>query len=195
MHRPVDLQSGEIDVDRLRNGVGQAKHLDRVLDDVDGAAALHARRLVGVLDVDRDAHADAGAFAEAEKIDVDRNVAHRIELIIAGNDPVARAVDLELVDRGEEMPGKDVLPQLLEIERDRQRGCSVAVDHAGHAAFAPHRPGRSRSGPRPRRRLERLDFRHGVDPRRSWPMAMQTAANAAVAAAGRNGTVPRSGSL
>src|SRR5262249_46717036 len=48
MLRVIDLETRDIDVDRFRDVLGRANHLDRVGDGVDGAAALDARRLVRV---------------------------------------------------------------------------------------------------------------------------------------------------
>ena len=45
---------GDVDVDRFRNVVGRAHHLDGMGDDVDRAAALDAGRLLGVEHVHRD---------------------------------------------------------------------------------------------------------------------------------------------
>src|SRR6185437_6790230 len=58
----IDVEFGNIDVDRFRNGVGRAQHVDGVGDDVDRAAALDAGRLIGVEHVDGDLDANGGAF-------------------------------------------------------------------------------------------------------------------------------------
>jgi hypothetical protein len=162
--RIVDLETRNVDVDRFRDVLGRAHHLDRVGDDVDRAAALHAGRLVGVHDVDGDADADFRAVAEPHEIHVHRQVLHRVELEIARNHPVLGAVDVELVDGGEEPARIDALLELGVIDRDRDRGLVVAVDHAGDAAGATLGTGGPLAGPRARRRLELLDGRHDANP-------------------------------
>src|SRR5829696_9016571 len=160
MQRVGDLEAGHVDVDRGRNRLGRAAHLDRVRHDVDGAAALDARRLVGVDDVDRDLDANLRAFAEPEKIHMDRRVANRIELVVARDHAVLDALDLEIVQGGEEVSRIDALPDVGAIERDRQRRFAVTIDHARHAAGTTLRPGGPLAGLRTRRRFEFLDGRH-----------------------------------
>src|SRR5262249_54111300 len=152
------------DVDRFRNGVGGAHDLDGVGNDVDGATAFHARRLLGVHDVNGDAHANLRPFPEPQEIDVDRQILDRIELEIAWNHAMLGAVHIELVDRGEEAPGTDPLLELGMIDRDGEGGLVVAVDHARHAAVATHGPGGPLAGLRARYRLHFLDVRHWFIP-------------------------------
>src|SRR4029077_16917294 len=92
----VDLELADIDVDAGRDGVGPAAHLDGVGDDADRAAAFDARRLVGIPDVDRNIDADRGALAEPHEVHMQRQVAHGIELEVAGNDAMLHAVDLDV---------------------------------------------------------------------------------------------------
>src|SRR5205085_6296394 len=110
--RVVDLEAGNVDVERFRNVVGGTLHFDGVGDDVDGAAALDPRRLLRIDHVDRDAHADARTLAEAKEIDVHRQILHRIELVIARDYALLAAVEIELVDRGEEAAGIDALLEI-----------------------------------------------------------------------------------
>ena len=158
--RVADLETRDVDVDRFRDRVRRAHHLDVVGDDVDGAAALHAGRLVDVHHVHRDAHADRRTLAEAEEVDMDRIVAHRVDLEVARNGAVLLAVDLDVADADEEAARMDAVLELVEIERDRDRGLVVAVDHARHAAFTTHGPGGPLACPRTRRRLQFIDGRH-----------------------------------
>src|SRR4029079_12055217 len=102
--RVVDLQPGNIDIDRFRNGLGRADHVDRVIDDVDGAAALDARRLIGVEHVDRYLHANFCAFGNPHEVDMHGQVVDRVELEVARNDAVLRPIDIEIVERGEKAP-------------------------------------------------------------------------------------------
>ena len=122
--------------------VRRAAHFDRVGHDVDRAAALHAGRLLGADDVDRNRDADERAFAEPHEIDMDRDVPDRIELEVARDHAVLRAVDLEVVKRGQEVARVDSLAQLLVIERDGERGFVVAVDHVRARGPRDALPGR-----------------------------------------------------
>ena len=87
-------------------------------------------------------------------------VAHGIELEVARDHPVLGAVDLDVVDGGQEPAGKDALAQFGIVERDGERRLVAAVDDAGHAARATFGPGGPLAGPRTRRRLDFLDGRH-----------------------------------
>ena len=98
---------------------GLHMHVDGVGDDVDGAAALHARRLVGIDRMHRNGDADHRALAEPHEVDMQRVVAHRIELEVARDHAVLLAVELEVVDRGQEPAGIDPLPQFGVVERNR----------------------------------------------------------------------------
>ena len=102
------------------------------------------------------------ALAEPQEIHVQRQVAHRIELEIARNDAVLGAVDLDVVNGGQEVPGIDALAQLVMVERDGQRRLVVAIDDAGHAAGATLGPGGPLAAPRTRHRLDLLDGRHDL---------------------------------
>ena len=121
-----------------------------------------AWRLLGVHDVDRNAHPDLHAFAQPQEVHVHREILHRVELEIARNDPMLGAVDVEVVHRGEEVSGIDALLELGMVDRDVERGLAVAVDHARYAAGAALRPGGPFAGPRARRRLHLFDGRHGA---------------------------------
>ena len=160
----VDLQPADIDIDRFRDGIGRAHHLDRVGDDVDGAAALHAGRLIGMHHVHRDAHADLGAFGEPQEIHMHRQIAHRIELEVARDNPVLGALDVEIVDRGEEAARIDAVLELIMVDRDGERGLVVAVDDAGHAPGPTLGPRGPLAGLRTRGRLQISDSRHDTMP-------------------------------
>jgi hypothetical protein len=91
---------------------------------------------------------------------VQRIVAHRIELEVARDNPVLLAVELEVVDRGQEPPSVDLLPQIGIVERNGDRGLGIAVDNAWYLASATLRPGGPLACLRTRRRLDFLDGRH-----------------------------------
>ncbi len=160
MLRVIDLEAGHVDVERLGNGVRRTAHVERMGDDVDGTAALDSRRLVGIDDVDRDAHPDRRALSEAHEIDMDRQVTHGIELEVARDHPVLLAVDLDVVDAGQEPAGEDALAQFGIVEGDGERRLVATVDDAGHAALATNGPGGPLAGPWAHRRLDVLGGRH-----------------------------------
>src|SRR3546814_6686184 len=102
VHAVADLQAGQIDLDVLRNGVSPAGQLDLVAHDVEHAAALDAGALILVDEVHRHLDVDAGGGGDAQKIDVDRLVAHRIELHVARQHALGLAVHLPVEKGGKE---------------------------------------------------------------------------------------------
>ena len=156
----ADVELGNIDVDRFRNGVGRAHHLDGVGDDIDRAAALDAGRGLGAEHVHRNFHADGGAFRHAQEVDVHRQVLDGVELEVARDDAVLLAVDVELVERGEEAPGIDALAQLIVLDQHHHRGLVLAVDNARHVAGVTCCPCGPLAGFRARRRFHLLHGCH-----------------------------------
>src|SRR5258705_1748354 len=100
MQRVADFQTADVGVDILRNVIDRTFQVDGVGDDVDGAAALHARRAFRVQDMKGKADADVAAFAERHEIDMKRKIAHWIKLEVAGNHPWLFALEIEVVNRG-----------------------------------------------------------------------------------------------
>src|SRR5580658_4562703 len=189
----VDLELADIDVDAGWNGVGAAAHLNGVSDDADRTAAFDAGRLVGVSDMDRNVDADGGALAESHEIHMQRQVAHGIELEVAGNHAMLHAVDLDVMNGRQKTPGIDAVVQIGIVERDRQRRLAVAIDDSGNAAGTTFCPGGPLAGPRTRRRLDQIDGRHDgypclklcsirENPRRASRGAVAAAAAALIAA-------------
>jgi hypothetical protein len=85
-------------------------------DDVDGAAAFDAWRQVGILDVYRNMHADQRAFGQPHEIDMQRDIFHRLQLVVARNHAVFLAIDVNVIERGEEAPGINLGAKLDVIE-------------------------------------------------------------------------------
>ncbi len=160
MLRVVDLELTDVDLDRKRNGFRLHDHRDGVGDDVDGAAALHARCLVGVDDVDRDAHADRRACAEAHEVHMDGIVTDGVELEVARDHAMLHAFDFDVEQRGEEAAGVNLLPDLRVIDRDGDRGLSIPVDHSRNSSSATLRTGGPLACLRARRRLNFSDGGH-----------------------------------
>src|SRR5271170_67698 len=103
----IDVKAADVDVDGRWNGVGAAAHLDGMRDDRNGAAAFDARRLLGVLHMDRNVDADRRALAEPHEVNMQRKIANGIELEVARNDAMLHAVDLNVMNSRQEMPGID----------------------------------------------------------------------------------------
>ena len=76
-----------------------------------------------------------------------RKIAHGIELKVARNDAMLFAVNLDIMNGGQKMPGVDALLQIAVIERDRQRRLAIAIDDSRYPAGATFCPG----GPLPAR--------------------------------------------
>ena len=113
-----------------------------------------------VHDVQGNADADGGAFAEPHEIDMDREVAHRIEMEVARNHAVLLALEIDVVNRGQEPAGQDALAQFGIVDRDGDGGLVVAIDHSGHSPGATLCPGGPLAALRTCGRLQFLDGRH-----------------------------------
>ena len=72
---------------------------------------------------------------DAEEVDMDRLVAHRVELEVAGDRPDLLAGDVDRGDRGEEAAAMELEEQLAVGKVDRQRGLLAAIDHGGNQAL------------------------------------------------------------
>src|SRR5690606_23972242 len=133
----ADVAAGEVDHELLGDVVDRAGHLDLVADDVQHAAALEPRTVLLVDEPHGDPQRQRGTLRDAEKIDVYREVANRIELDVAGNDARLLAADVDHVERRQEASALQVPQQRLPRKRDRLRRLAVAVDDTGHEALAP----------------------------------------------------------
>ena len=87
------------------------------------------------------ADADGGAFAEPHEVDMEREVAHRIEMEVARNHAVLLALEIDVVNRGQEPAGQDALAQFGIVDRDGDGGLVVAIDHSGNSPGATLCPG------------------------------------------------------
>ena len=162
MQRVADFQPADIGLDVLRNVVDRAFEVDVVGDDVDGAAALHARRGIAVHHMQGNADADGGAFAEPHEVDMQREVAHRIEMEVARNHAVLLALEIDVVNRGQEPAGQNALAQFGIVDRDGHGGLVVTIDHSGNSPGATLCPGGPLAALRTRGRLQFTDGRHRV---------------------------------
>ena len=126
--------------------------------------------------MNRHVDADQRAFGEPHEVDVDRDILHRIELIVARDHPVLLAVDLDVVQRRQEVAGIDFVADVDVIDSDGERGFVGSVDHGRGTALATNCPGGPLAGLRAQRRL---DFLHGGHALKSYELqsdCMKTAA-------------------
>ncbi len=70
----ADILAGEIDGDEFRDRVGRAVQLDFVTHDVQHAAALDTGRLLFIDEVDRNIDVHFRVLADAQEIDMHREV-------------------------------------------------------------------------------------------------------------------------
>ena len=84
VERIADVEAGEADLDLLGNLGRVADQLELVADRVEHAAALEARRLLLVDEVDRHRDGDLGVLGDAQEIDMQRPVGDRVELDVLG---------------------------------------------------------------------------------------------------------------
>src|SRR6185437_16520244 len=98
MQGVADLEPADIGFDILGDVVDRTFEVDRMGDDVDGAAALDAGRSVRAHHMQGDADTNGGALAEPHEIDMDREVAYGIKVEVAGDHAVSLAVKLNVID-------------------------------------------------------------------------------------------------
>ena len=97
--------------------------LDLVAHDVQHAAALDAGRLVLVDEVHRHVDIDFGVLADAQEIDMHREVADRIELVVLGQDLDLLAADIDRGERGQETAAMDLVVDVLVGRAIARGGC------------------------------------------------------------------------
>src|SRR5690606_29212415 len=115
-----------------------AGHFNRVPHDVQRAAALEAGTVGLVDEVHADLDGEARIGTDAQEVDMQRLVRNRIELVVARDDPVLLAIDVERDDTGEEAARIDALHRFLEGERDGDGGLLVAIDDSRDESLTTH---------------------------------------------------------
>jgi hypothetical protein len=123
--------------DRLRRAI----HLDAVADDVEDAATADAGGVGLVDELDRHLDLDHRAFDDPQEVDMERALAHRVELEVARQRPDLLAVDADLGDRGQEPAAMDLEIDLAVGEVDGDRGFFAAIDDGGYHALTTDCPG------------------------------------------------------
>src|SRR5690606_26369756 len=91
----ADLQASQVSRDGFRNVAGQSVQFDSVANDVQDAACLDARGLLFVDEVNRYFDHDVGVARNAEEVDMHREVADRIQLVVLWQDLDLLAVDVD----------------------------------------------------------------------------------------------------
>ena len=158
----VDVVAGQVGREAVRDVVGRHPHLHRVADDVERAAALEARGCFVVDDVHGHVDADLLACLQAHEIDVEREVLHRVELVVARKNARLLALDVDLELRGQEVTREDQLVGGLVIERNGDWCFAAAVDHGGDATLTTNGACGPLATLRPLRSLDLLHCgRHG----------------------------------
>src|SRR5258708_21513819 len=142
----ADLHGGEIDGQRVGDGIDRAGDVDGMADDVEDAAAAQAGRAVLVDEADRYADSHLGAGTDAHEIDVQRRIADRVVLDLASQGAMHRPADRDVDDRREEPGTIDRARQRARFEGDLHRRVTAAIDDAGNAATASRRPRRALAG-------------------------------------------------
>ena len=97
---------------RVGDGVDRADQLDAVAHDVEDAAAAQPERLLLVDEDDRHGDRDPGGRADAHEVDMQRLVGRRVELHVARQGALHRAVDREIDEGREEAAPGDRSRQL-----------------------------------------------------------------------------------
>ena len=108
-------------------------------NDIEHPAAFQAGRRRFIEEAHGHLDGNHRIFAKSQEIDMDRKVAHRVELDRTGDHPRLLALDVEHEDRALEMAGVKLLVDGPIIDRDRLRLLLVAVDNAGNAPVATFR--------------------------------------------------------
>src|SRR6478736_871313 len=157
VHAVADLETGQIHIEMLGDGVGRAADRNFVAHDVQDAAALDAGGGGFVQEAHRNLDGDQRMLAHAHEIDMDGKVANGVELHLAGNDARLGSIQVEYEDRALKVTGVELLRDGPVVHVDDLRRRLVAIEDSGNAPLAARRPGAAFAGARPRPGLE---FQH-----------------------------------
>jgi hypothetical protein len=145
--RIADFEAGQVDMDLVRDMRRIALDLELVLDDVEHAAALEARRFLVIVEAHRHRDMDLGVLADAQEIDVDRPARHRVEIDRLGQRTMGLALVIDHHDRVHEVTRRKHFDEKLLLDMDRERLFLFAVDHGGDPAISAQCPGGSLASP------------------------------------------------
>ena len=160
----ADVEAGKVHLDEFGNGIGRHEQLDRMAHHVQDAAALQAGRGHMIDEVHRHVQRQGGAFADAQEIHVNDEIAHRIELEILRDRADLLAVHLDLDEMGEESAGMQPVRQLALVEGDGKRRLLVAIDDGRDLVLTAHGAGGPLADPVAHLGLELRELSHEGTP-------------------------------
>jgi len=165
VHGGTDFQTGQIDDDLGRDVVGGAGHFDFVQLDADHAAALDARGLLGVGDVHRHLDVHDGVGRNAQEVDVLGLVGDGVELDVASEATLLRAItQVDVEQAGLEARLVQLGPDDAGVEGDGDGGLLGTVNHTRNLAFTASGTGGPLSGPIAQLGDDGADLSHSVSP-------------------------------
>src|SRR5690606_15900004 len=130
---------------------------------------LDAGRLLLVDEAHGHFDGDDRVGADAQEVDMHREVAHRVELVGLGQHAHLAAADVDGGDGGEEAAAVDLVVDVLVGQGDGQGGLVVAVDDGRYLAVAPNLAGGPLTDPFARLGLQLVSLvAHGFSFRGSW---------------------------
>ena len=135
VQRVGDVEAGQVGDDPVGNGIRRADHRDAVADDVEHAAATDAWRGAFIDELHRHLDRDRRAGDDAQEVDVDRSLVHRIELEIAGDGADLLAGDIDRGDGRQKAAAVNLEEQLAAGQIDRDRRLLAAIDDGGDHAL------------------------------------------------------------
>ncbi len=122
--------------------------------------AFRPGRLVFVHEVHRHLDVDDRVLRDAEEIDVDQEILHRVDLVVARDGALVLAADFDLEDRGQEAACMQQKRGLLGVERDADGRLLGAVDDGGNLVFTAQCTSGPLAGPIARFGLDNLGRGH-----------------------------------
>src|SRR5690606_5025020 len=126
----TDVDTGQIDRYLLGDVVGADDQAERVVHNVQRAAALEAGASFFIDELHMHLNGELGVLADAEEVHMQREILDRIKLVVAGNHAVLGAINIELDDVGLEAASIDVLVRILVGDGDGDGGFLVTVDNS-----------------------------------------------------------------
>ena len=141
MDRLADVKAAQVDENLLGNAVGGAEEFNLVTDDVEDATrfqpgdASSFRKCTGTSTRMR------ASLPSPKEIDVDDEIAHRLELDIPRDHANRLAAEVEIDQGCSEAAGAHMGEKIAVFQRNKSGILLVAVDNGRNQAFAAHGPG------------------------------------------------------
>ena len=145
----------------LVRDLGRVAHqFELVLDDIQNAATLEARRRLFIVEAHRHVDVHLGVLADAQEIDMDRPAADRVEVDRLGQRAMGLSGEIDHDHRIHEVTCRHHLGEELLLDMDRERLFLFAVNYGGYPAFAAQCTGGSLASPVARLGGQRQLFAH-----------------------------------